>query len=58
MSGPEYDRAIRDLVTFLSYVAEPMQVDRQRIGIYVMLFLLVFLAVAYLLKKEYWKDVH
>jgi len=58
MSGPEYDRAIRDLVTFLSYVAEPMQVDRQRIGIYVMLFLLIFLVVAYLLKKEYWKDVH
>lgn len=58
MSGPEYDRAIRDLVTFLSYLAEPMQVDRQRIGIYVMLFLLVFLGLAYLLKKEYWKDVH
>jgi len=58
MSGPEYDRAIRDLVTFLSYLAEPMQIDRQRIGIYVMLFLLVFLGLAYLLKKEYWKDVH
>ncbi|MCA1790357.1 MAG: cytochrome c1 [Thioalkalivibrio sp.] len=58
MSGPEYDRAIRDLVTFLSYAAEPMQLDRQRIGIYAMLFLLVFLVLAYLLKKEYWKDVH
>jgi ubiquinol-cytochrome c reductase cytochrome c1 subunit len=58
MSGPEYDRAIRDLVTFLSYVAEPMQLDRQRIGIYAMLFLLVFSVLAYLLKKEYWKDVH
>jgi ubiquinol-cytochrome c reductase cytochrome c1 subunit len=58
MSGPEYDRAIRDLVTFLSYLAEPIQTDRQRIGIMVMLFLLVFLVLAYLLKKEYWKDVH
>jgi len=58
MSGPEYDRAIRDLVTFLSYLAEPMQLERQRIGIFVMLFLLVFLGLAYLLKKEYWKDVH
>ncbi len=58
MSGPEYDRAIRDLVTFLSYLAEPMQVERQRIGVYVMLFLIVFLGLAYLLKKEYWKDVH
>lgn len=58
MTGPEYDRAIRDLVTFLSYLGEPMQIERQRIGIYVMLFLLVFLVLAYLLKKEYWKDVH
>jgi ubiquinol-cytochrome c reductase cytochrome c1 subunit len=58
MSGPEYDRAIRDLVTFLSYMGEPMQVDRQRIGVYALLFLLVFLVLAYLLKKEYWKDVH
>jgi len=58
MGGPEYDRAVRDLVTFLSYLAEPMQIERQRIGIYVMLFLLVFLVLAYLLKKEYWKDVH
>jgi ubiquinol-cytochrome c reductase cytochrome c1 subunit len=58
MSGPEYDRAIRDIVTFLSYMAEPMQVERQRIGVYVILFLLVFLGLAYLLKKEYWKDVH
>ncbi|AHE99290.1 cytochrome c1 [Thioalkalivibrio paradoxus] len=58
MTGPEYDRAIRDLVTFLSYLAEPMQLERQRIGMYVMLFLVVFLGLAYLLKKEYWKDVH
>jgi ubiquinol-cytochrome c reductase cytochrome c1 subunit len=58
LSGPEYDRAIRDLVTFLSYMGEPMQIDRQRIGLYVLLFLLVFLVLAYLLKKEYWKDVH
>ena len=58
LSGPEYDRAIRDLVTFLAYLGEPMQIDRQRIGMYVLAFLLVFLVLAYLLKKEYWKDVH
>jgi len=58
MSGPEFDRAIRDLVTFLSYLGEPMQIERQRIGMYVLAFLFVFLGLAYLLKKEYWKDVH
>jgi ubiquinol-cytochrome c reductase cytochrome c1 subunit len=58
MSGPEYDRAIRDLVTFLSYLGEPMQTERQAIGILAMIFLLIFLVLAYLLKKEYLKDVH
>lgn len=58
MSGPEYDRAIRDIVTFLSYMAEPMQMERQKIGLYVLLFLVAFVGLAYLLKKEYWKDVH
>jgi ubiquinol-cytochrome c reductase cytochrome c1 subunit len=58
LSPPEYDLAIRDLVTFLSYLAEPMQLQRQRIGLYAMLFLLVFLVLAILLKREYWKDVH
>ena len=58
MTGPEYDRAIRDLVTFMSYLAEPVQLQRQQLGIYVLLFLLVFLVLAYLLKREYWRDVH
>jgi ubiquinol-cytochrome c reductase cytochrome c1 subunit len=58
MTGPEYDRAIRDLVAFLSYLGEPMQLERQRLGVYVILFLLIFLVFAILLKKEYWKDVH
>jgi ubiquinol-cytochrome c reductase cytochrome c1 subunit len=58
LSGPEYDKAIRDLVGFLSYIGEPVQLQRQRLGIYVMLFLLVFTGLAYLLKKEYWRDIH
>lgn len=58
MSQSEYDRAVRDLVTYLSYMGEPMQLDRQRIGLYVLIFLAVFTVLAYFLKKEYWKDVH
>ena len=58
MSSDEFDAAIYDLVNFLTYVAEPMQMDRQRIGIYVMLFLAFFGVFAYLLNREYWKDVH
>ncbi len=58
MSPEEYEEAMRDLTAFLSYVGEPVQVKRQQMGAYVLLFLAVFTVMAYLLKKEYWKDVH
>lgn len=58
MTPAEYDAAVRDLVTFLAYAGEPVKLERQRLGLWVILFLIVFSAVAYLMKKEYWKDVH
>jgi len=54
----EFDRTVRDLVNFLDYMGEPIKLERQSLGIKVMLFLFVFFIVAYLLKKEYWKDIH
>ena len=54
----EYDRTVRDLVNFLAYMGEPIKQERQRLGIKVLLYLLVFFVIAYLLKKEYWKDIH
>jgi ubiquinol-cytochrome c reductase cytochrome b subunit len=58
MSGEEFDEAVYDLVNYLAYVAEPIKADRQRIGIYVLLFIAVFFVFASLLNREYWKDVH
>ncbi len=58
MSAKEYDDAMRDLTNFLVYLGEPAKLMRYRIGVYVLIFLAVFLVFAYLLKKEYWKDVH
>jgi len=58
LSALEYDNVTRDLVNFLSYMAEPERTNRSQIGILVLLFLLLLLAPAWLLKKEYWKDVH
>ena len=58
MSPDEYDQFVRDIVNFLDYAAEPVKATRQSMGVFVILFLLVFFAFAYLLKKEYWKDVH
>ena len=58
MSPSEYDEAIRDLVNFLAYSGEPMKLERESLGVKVLLFLLVFIGFAYFLKQEYWKDVH
>ena len=58
ISGPEYNQVIRDITTFLVYVAEPAQLHRKTIGAFVLLFMVLLGVVAYFLKKEYWKDVH
>lgn len=58
MSPKEYDRAIRDLVNFLDYMGEPAKHDRKALGVKVLTFLFFFLILAYLMKREFWKDVH
>jgi ubiquinol-cytochrome c reductase cytochrome b subunit len=58
MTPQEFDGAMFDLVNFLAYVAEPSATDRHRIGIYVLLFIALFTVFAWLLNREYWKDVH
>ena len=57
-TAEEYDQAITNLVNFMYYVGEPSRLDRHRIGIYVLLFLGIMFVFAYLLNREYWKDVH
>jgi ubiquinol-cytochrome c reductase cytochrome c1 subunit len=58
LNEPEYKQVVRDLVGFLVYVGEPAKLVRYRIGFWVIVFLLGFLVFAYLMKREYWKDVH
>ncbi len=58
MSPEEYDKVARDLTAFLAYAAEPAKAKRQQYGIWVMVFLAIFMILAYALKKEYWRDVH
>jgi len=57
LSAKEYDGMVRDLTNFLAYAGEPMKLERRRLGLYVLLFLGVLFALAYALKKEYWKDI-
>ncbi len=58
MSPADYNQAMRDLTNFLVYLGEPAKLDRYRIGVYVLIFLVIFFMLAYGLKKEYWKDIH
>ena len=54
----QFDETVRDLTAFLQYASEPIALQRKSIGIWVLLYLGVFTLLAWLLKKEYWKDVH
>ena len=58
MSAAEYDNAMRDLTAFMVYMGEPAKLVRYDIGLYVLLFLVLLLLVAYPMKKEFWKDIH
>ncbi len=57
-SPQEFEETARDIAAFLDYVGEPAKLKRKEIGIWVILFLVLFTFIAYLLKVEYWRDVH
>ena len=54
----EYDAAMYDLVNFLAYTAEPNVLERRDLGKRVLFFIAIFTFLAWLLNREYWKDVH
>jgi len=57
LTPEEYDQFVTDLVNFLDWAGTPERLDRQHLGVWVIIFLIVFLLFAYLLKVEIWKDV-
>ena len=58
LTTEEYDIVVRDLTNFLDYVGEPSKLEREAMGVKVLIFLFIFFILSYFLKKEYWKDVH
>ena len=58
LNAEQYDQAVRDITAFLQYAGEPAALKRQSVGVWVLLYLALFTFIAYLLKHEYWKDVH
>ena len=57
-SAADFDQVVRDITNFLEYAGEPAALKRQAIGVWVILFLVLLTFLAYLLKQEYWTDVH
>lgn len=58
LSVEQFDDTIRNLVTFLAYSADPLKLEHRRIGTWVLLYLALFIVLAGLLKREYWKGIH
>jgi ubiquinol-cytochrome c reductase cytochrome c1 subunit len=58
MSAEEFDDFVRDTVNFLEYIGEPVRSTRRVLGVWVLMFLIVFLIIASMLKKQIWKDVN
>lgn len=54
----QFDRTARDVTAFLTYVAEPNTYARERLGLWVLMYLVAFSLLAVFLKREYWKDIH
>lgn len=58
LNPTEFRAAVGDLTNFLVYVGEPAKLVRYSLGFKVIMFLLLFTALAYMLKREFWRDVH
>jgi ubiquinol-cytochrome c reductase cytochrome c1 subunit len=54
----EYNQTVADLVNFLAYIGEPSKLQRMALAKWVLLYLVIFLLVAYPMKKAFWRDIH
>ena len=55
---PTLENYSKDVAAFLSWAAEPNLPERKRIGLRVLIFLIVFAALLYFVKKRIWESAH
>jgi ubiquinol-cytochrome c reductase cytochrome c1 subunit len=58
MTGEQFRDFVADLTNFMVYAAEPVRAERVRLGWSVLVYLVILTVLFYLLKKEFWRDVH
>jgi ubiquinol-cytochrome c reductase cytochrome c1 subunit len=51
------EQMAHDVAAFIAFVSEPELIDRKRLGVYVLLYLIIFTALAYALKNAIWRDI-
>jgi ubiquinol-cytochrome c reductase cytochrome c1 subunit len=57
LDAEDFDDFVRDTVNFLAYISEPIRSERRKLGVWVLMYLIVFWVIAVMLKKQIWKDV-
>ncbi|SBS37141.1 Cytochrome c1 precursor [Marinomonas spartinae] len=57
ISEQDFKQIAYDTANFLAYTADPSRFERESLGLKVLLFVALFIVFAYLLKKEFWRDV-
>lgn len=57
MTKEQYDVAAADLVGYLSWMAEPNQSTRKKVGVWVLMFMGLLSFFAWRLSASYWKEV-
>lgn len=57
LAPEDYDKVAYDISNFLYYVGDPSRLERHRIGVYVLLFLVILYVFTWLLGREYHKAV-
>ena len=55
---PTLDQEARDVVSFLTWAAQPEMETRKRMGVRVVLYLLFLGGLTYAVKRKVWADVH
>ena len=57
MSKLEFDTAVADLVGYMEWMAEPAAQTRKKLGVMVVLFMSLFVLLAWRLNASFWKEV-
>ncbi len=58
LTKDEFKSRMADLTNYMVYMAEPIRAERERLGVWVLLFIVILGIPVYFLNREYWKDVH